>query len=125
MSENSSVKNRLLSLGGRRFYETVPLPEPFGPLRLRSLTVAEGIAIQNYLFDNKGQRVEGREQYASAKRLSATIVDDDGNLMFGDEDLVALSEWPESITDLLMRTYWRLNSAEYVETLAKNLTPAS
>lgn len=118
-------KAQLLALAGKRVYETVPLPEPYGPLRLRTLTAAESIAVTNYLYDDKGQLVPGREEYAGAKRLTLAIVDDAGNPLFGEEDVAAISTWADAIVDLLMRTLRKMGSAEYVETYLKNLSPAA
>jgi len=120
-----SQKSQLLALSGKRSYESVTLPEPLGTVLMRTLTAAESIAIANYRFDEVGKPVPGREKYQSAKRLSMAIVDDQKNPMFDEEDLEAISQWPEAVSDMLVEQFWKMNRAEYVSAYLKNVTPAA
>jgi hypothetical protein len=120
-----SQKSLMLGLSGKRVYEPVELPQPIGAVLMRTLTAAESIEVANYRFDDSGKPVPGREKYVSAKRLSLAIVDSERNLMFGEEDLEAMSEWPESLSDRLLAQFWKMNQAEYVGSYLKNVTPAA
>lgn len=120
-----SQKSSLLALAGKRAYDVVECPEPIGKITMRTLTAWETISITNYRFDANGRPVEGRERYLGAKRLSLAIVDENRNPMFGEEDLEALSELPESISDMLLKKFWEMNQAEYAGEFLKNVGSAA
>lgn len=120
-----SLKSSLLSLSGKRSFETLDLPEPIGKVRMRTLTVAESIAIDTYLFDETGKPIAGRQQYANAKRLAMSIVDEQGNPEFTDEDLAALALLPDAVQAVLMTKFWEMRSPGYLETFLKNVQAAA
>ncbi len=121
-----SLKSKLLGLSGKRSYETVTLPDSLGVVTLRTLTVAESIELSNYRFDDKGNQVPGRERYFAAKQLASTIVDAESkNPLFGEEDLEAMAEWPECVTNALLEKYYQMKNANYVGAYAKNVEPAA
>lgn len=120
-----SVRSKLLSTSGKRAFEVIDLPEPIGKVRMRTLTVAESVAIDTYLFDESGRPIAGRQQYANAKRLALSIVDEQGNPEFGEEDIEALSLLPESVQAVLMNKFWEMRSPGYIETFLKNAQAAA
>jgi hypothetical protein len=120
-----SIKSTLLGLSGKRSFETISFPPPIGDIEMRTITAAESTEIANFRFDDQGRPIAGREQYLTAKRLSMSIVDPENkNLVFGEEDLEALSTLPETVSDKLLETFWKMNRAEYVEIFAKNALTA-
>ena len=111
----------LLALRGKRVYDPpIGSPVPDGGTRMRSLTAAEALEIGNYLYDDKGKPLPERRQYMNPKRLCFSICDDEGNAIYGEEDIEALSELPEPVMEQLMTKFWEMQRAEYVTQFLKN-----
>lgn len=122
-----SQKSSMLALAGKRAYDFVEFPEPIGRVHMRTLSSGESITCANFQYDDNGKPVPGREKYTNAKRLSFAIVnsDTDRNPMYDESDLEAMSEWPETFKNALLKKYWEMANADYVPTFLKNVTPAA
>ncbi len=120
-----SQKSQMLAVSGKRVYDKVTFPEPIGDVLMRTLSAGESITCANFANDDNGNPVPGRERFKTAKRLSLVIVDTDRNPMFDEADLESMVEWPEPFTNALIKKYWEMASADYVETFLKNVVPAA
>lgn len=111
--------------------ETVSMPEWGGEVIVRELTSSEADVFEvsmraapaangsgNLIDDNK------RFELFRAKIIVLSVIDEDGNRVFTDDDVKTLGEMPRSVLDRVASVALRL-SGYSEETLKKNSSPAT
>ena len=107
-------KDQILAAQDRR--ETVvEVPEWGGQIRLMEMSGADRAAYLSSIFkygtNEKGEvTVEGDPTNADAKLLARTIVDEDGNRVFSEEDIIALGQKNGLVLDRLSTEANKLNA---------------
>jgi hypothetical protein len=87
--------------------ETIDIPEWGGAVNVRALTIAEGEAIG---FAVREARRRGEDTGSFSARLAAaSIVDDNGNRIFTDADIVPLSRKSASAMQRIAEAIQRLS----------------
>lgn len=99
--------------------EDVPVPEWGGDVRVRSLTGAERDAFDTSLLGKDGKRNLGNIR---ARLLALTIVDENGDRVFSDDDADQLGAKSAGVLERLFEVAQRLNGmgAAAEEEIAKN-----
>ena len=72
--------------------EVIDVPEWNGKVRVRSLTGSERDAYESSITRRHGTDVELNLVNARAKLVVLTVVDDDGNRIFGEDDVMELGK---------------------------------
>ena len=106
-------------------FETVPVPEWGGSVRIRTLSGADRDAFEATLMKLvDGKRVPDMDNLR-AKLLAATVVDEEDKPVFGVEDLLALGRKSAVAIDRVFAVAQRLNAMapESVEEAIKNSMP--
>lgn len=117
-------KTDILQCHDMRF-ETVPVPEWGGAVRIRTLSGAERDAFEATLMKVvDGKRVPDMDNLR-AKLLAATVVDEEDKQIFGVQDLVALGRKSAIAIDRIFGVAQRINgmATDAVEDAIKNSTP--
>jgi len=99
--------------------EEVYVPEWGGYVRVRGLTAAERDALESTMLQTNGQV---RLENFRARLVAMSIVDEEGNRLFSDEDVDALGRKSAAALQRVFDVAMRLSGlrAEDVEELAKN-----
>lgn len=103
-------------------YEAVEVPEWGGTVRIRGLTGSERDEFEASIIQRRGKDIEANLKNIRAKLVSLAAVDEEGNRIFTEEDVVALGRKSARVLDRLFSVAQRLSglSSEDVEDLAKN-----
>jgi hypothetical protein len=102
--------------------EDVPVPEWGGVCRVRGLTGAERDAFEQSIVETRGKNTRMNLRNIRAKLVALTVVDEDGNRIFSDEDAEALGKKSAAALDRIFAVAQRLSGLrpEDVEELAGN-----
>lgn len=96
-----------------RIFEDVEVPEWGGVVRVRSLMGAEKDAFEASVLVTKrvGKRLVQQPSYVNvrAKLVAQCVVDEDGQRLFGDEDIPALGRKSAAALDRIVEVAKRLN----------------
>ena len=119
MSKRASLsRDAILGANDRRI-ETVEIPEWGGTVRVRSLSGAERDALDLFWTSQTGATSPGNVR---ARFAAACIVDEEGNRVFGDDDVDALGAKDgaalDRVFDVILRLS-RLREAD-IKALEKN-----
>jgi len=122
-------------MGGKRFLtrdeilqvqdlpvEDVHVPEWGGWVRVRGLTAEERDRFEASILEGQGKHARVKMENIRAKLVAMTVVDEEGNRLFTDEDVAALAKKSaaavQRVFDVAMRLSGLTEAA--VEELAKN-----
>ncbi len=102
--------------------EDVPVLEWGGVCRVRGLTGAERDAFEQSIVETRGKNTRMNLRNIRAKLVALTVVDEDGNRIFSDEDAEALGKKSAAALDRIFAVAQRLSGLrpEDVEELAGN-----
>jgi hypothetical protein len=102
--------------------EDVEVPEWGGVVRVRALTGAERDAFEAAIIKVRGKRVDFHLENARALLVAMSVVDEDGNRLFSDEDVKALGRKSAAALDRVASVAMRLSglTQEDLEELTKN-----
>src|SRR5690606_19506049 len=102
--------------------ELVEVPEWGGAVYVRALTGAERDQFEASIVEQRGRDVRMAMRNIRAKLVALTVVDEDGQRNFTDDDVAALGGKSAAALDRLFAVAQRLSglSKEDVEELAKN-----
>lgn len=117
-------REQLLAQRNKRRMEEVPVPEWGGSVFVRELSAADRDAFEtsSLLLGRKGE-VKGTNLVNMRARLAVlTICDEDGQRLFGEEDVVALGEMSASALQRVFEMAQRLSgfTDKDMEELEKN-----
>ncbi len=103
-------------------FEIVPVPEWGGSVRVQSLTGAERDDFEADSVKRKGKRVETNMANFRARLVARTVVDDNGERLFDDEDAAWLGEKSAAAISRVYDTAARLSGItdKDAEELTKN-----
>ncbi len=108
--------------------EVVDVPEwgPGGQVRVRTLTGTERDSFEESITKKKGKSVEVNMVNLRAKLCALTIVDDKGERLFANADVVELGKKNAAVLDRIFTVAQKLNGfgQDDIEELAKNSGPA-
>lgn len=118
-----SSREKLLAMSGRRKFETIDVDG--NPVRLRSVLASEFARVEakvSQASSSTGAKRASGLANANALIAQIHIVDDDGNLVFAEDDLPALRELPNDVMQRIVSCSLALSgiSGEDIEELAKN-----
>ncbi len=102
--------------------EEVAVPEWGGHVLVRGLTGRQRDAYEATIISQRGTDVKMNLSNARAKLVARSIVDADGKLLFGDDDVTALSNKSAAALERVFSVAQRLSgmSKEDIEELTKN-----
>ena len=102
--------------------EDVEVPEWGGVVRVRGLTGAERDAFEQSIVEQRGKNTRMNLRNIRAKLVALTVVDEEGNRVFSDEDAEALGKKSAAALDRVFAAAQRLSGLrpEDVEELAGN-----
>src|SRR5690554_443064 len=102
--------------------ERVAVPEWDGEVIVRGLTGAERDAFEQSIVETRGKNTRMNLRNIRAKLVALTVVDEDGNRIFSDEDAEALGKKSAAALDRIFAVAQRLSGLrpEDVEELAGN-----
>lgn len=102
--------------------ELVEVPEWGGAVYVRALTGAERDQFEASIVEQRGRDMRMNMRNIRAKLVALTVVDEDGQRIFTDDDVAALGGKSAAALDRLFAVAQRLSglSKEDVEELAKN-----
>jgi len=102
--------------------EEVEVPEWGGVVRVRGLTGAERDAFEQSIVEQRGKNTRMNLRNIRAKLVALTVVDEEGNRVFSDEDAEALGKKSAAALDRVFAVAQRLSGLrpEDVEELAGN-----
>lgn len=102
--------------------EDVEVPEWGGTVRVRGLTGAERDAFEQSIVEQRGKSTRMNLKNIRAKLVALTVVDEQGNRVFTDEDAELLGKKSASALDRIFAVAQRLSGLrpEDVEELAGN-----
>jgi len=72
--------------------EDVPVPEWGGVVRVRTLTGAERDAFEGSIVEKRGKKMVVKSDNMRARLVALAVVDEDGNRLFTDADVIALGK---------------------------------
>lgn len=103
--------------------EVVEVPEWGGSVLVRGMTGIERDAFESSLVKGKGKNASVNMQNIRAKLVAASVVDQDGQKLFNDQDVHALGKKSAAALDRVFAVAQRLSGVtkQDVEDLAKNL----
>jgi hypothetical protein len=103
--------------------EDVEVPEWGGAVRVRTLTGAQRDAFEAEIVTTNGRKVERNTYNIRAKLVAASVVGEDGKLLFSRTDVEALGAKSAAALDRVFDAASRLSgiSDEDVQELAENL----
>lgn len=106
--------------------EDVPVPEWGGTVRVRALSGTERDAYESSMVSQRGNKVEANLTNARAKLVAASLVDEEGNLLFGQADIEALGRKSGAALDRVWDAARRLSGLKDsdVEELTEAFEPA-
>ncbi len=102
--------------------EQVHIPEWGGDVLVRALTGAERDKFEQSIVEQRGKNTRMNLQNIRAKLVALTVVDEQGNRIFKDEDVKWLGNKSAAALDRIFEVAQRLSGLrdEDVEELAKN-----
>jgi hypothetical protein len=102
--------------------ETVEVPEWGGQVKVRMMTGAERDAFEESIVDVKGTSQKQNLKNLRAKLCVMTMVDDNGNLVFTQDEVVALGKKSAKALDRVFGVAQKLNglTKDDVDVLTKN-----
>ncbi len=102
--------------------EIVPVPEWDGEVKVRTVTAQEKDAWEESLQKGKGRNIKLDLANVRAKLVALCVVDDDGNRVFSDGDVLALGRKGAKAISRIYAAASELNgiSDEDLETIVKN-----
>jgi len=102
--------------------EQVHVPEWGGDVLVRALTGAERDRFEQSIVEQRGKNTRMNLQNIRAKLVALTVVDEQGNRIFKDEDVKWLGNKSAAALDRIFEVAQRLSGLrdEDVEELAKN-----
>jgi hypothetical protein len=102
--------------------EQVHVPEWGGDVLVRALTGAERDMFEQSIVEQRGRNTRMNLQNIRAKLVALTVVDEQGNRIFKDEDVKWLGNKSAAALDRIFEVAQRLSGLrdEDVEELAKN-----
>lgn len=102
--------------------KVIPVPEWSGEVKIRTVTAQEKDAWEESLQKGKGRHVKLDLANVRAKLVALTVVDDDGNLLFSERDVLALGKKSAKAISRIYDAASDLNgiSEEDLETIVKN-----
>ncbi len=102
--------------------EQVSVPEWGGDVLVRALTGAERDQFEASIIDQKGKGTRINHKNMRAKLVALTIVDESGNRLFADDDVVALGRKSAAGLNRVFSAAQRLSglTQEDVDELEKN-----
>ena len=102
--------------------EVVEIPEWNGAVIVRGLTGAERDAFEQSIVEQRGKNTRMNLRNIRAKLVALTVVDENGNRVFSDEDAEALGKKSAAALDRIFAVAQRLSGLrpEDVEELAGN-----
>lgn len=102
--------------------EVVEIPEWNGAVIVRGLTGAERDAFEQSIVEQRGKNTRMNLRNIRAKLVALTVVDEEGNRVFSDEDAEALGKKSAAALDRIFAVAQRLSGLrpEDVEELAGN-----
>ena len=102
--------------------EVIDVPEWGGSVRVRTVTAQEKDAWEESLQTGKGRNIKLDLANVRAKLVALTVVDDDGNRLFTDKDVLALGRKGAKAMSRVYDAASKLNgiSEEDLETIVKN-----
>ena len=102
--------------------EQVHIPEWGGDVLVRALTGAERDRFEQSIVEQRGKNTRMNLQNIRAKLVALTVVDEQGNRIFKDEDVKWLGNKSAAALDRIFEVAQRLSGLrdEDVEELAKN-----
>lgn len=105
--------------------EDVDVPEWGGTVRVRSISGAERDAFEQAIVTRKGKSVQTNLANIRAKMVALCVVDEGGQRLFTDADVVALGRKSAAALDRVFSVAQRLAGLtdEDVDELAENLRP--
>ena len=103
-------------------FEDVDVPEWGGTVRVRTLTGKERDSFEESISQVRGKKTELRLANIRAKLAARSIVDEDGNRLFSDDDISALGKKSAAALDRVFAAARRLSgfTDEDMEELAGN-----
>jgi hypothetical protein len=103
-------------------FEDVEAPEWGGMVRVKGMTGAERNAYEQSVLVQSGDTYRANLALAKEKLLVITLVDEDGQRLFGDAELKALAGKNAAVIDRLFMVASRLSgiSDDDIDELAKN-----
>jgi len=103
--------------------ETIEVPEWGGSVTIRRMTGGERDAYEADIFESKGSQLQLKRENFRAKLIARCLVDDNGERMFSDGEIAALSKKSAAALDRLFAAYQRLNgmTGAEQEKIEKNL----
>lgn len=105
-----------------RTFEDVHVPEWGGTVRVQALNGKERDALEASMIVGKGKNASVNLQNLRAKLVARAIVDENGNRIFDDADVAALSEKSAAALNRVYEAAQRLSGItnDDVEELVKN-----
>ena len=103
--------------------EKVEIPEWNGHVNVKSLTGKERDQFEESIFHQKGKKMERNFRNLRAKLVALTTVDDDGNLIFNQNDVEALGDKNASALDKIFSKAQKLSglTKEDIEEMTASL----
>ncbi len=102
--------------------EDVHVPEWGGWVRVRGLTAEERDRLEASILEGQGKHTRVKMENVRAKLVAMTVVDEEGNRLFTDEDVAALAKKSATAMQRVFDVAMRLSglTEEAMEELAKN-----
>jgi len=102
--------------------ETVDVPEWGGQVLVRGLTGTQRDAFEGEMAERNGKKLSMNIRNIRARLVSRTLIDEDGDLLFGPADVDALGEKSAAALDRVFDVALRLSgmSPDDVEEMAAN-----
>jgi len=102
--------------------EDVEVPEWGGVVRVRGLTGAERDAFEQSIVEQRGKNTRMNLRNIRARLVALTVVDEEGNRLFSDDDVEALGRKSAAALNRVFEVAQRLSGLrpEDVEELAGN-----
>lgn len=102
--------------------EVLEVPEWGGTVKVRGLTGAERDRYENDSLDQKGKNMKVNLTNARARLVALSLVDDDGKLLFTEQDVRALGRKSAAALDRIFSVAQRLSglTQEDMDELTKN-----
>ncbi|MDD5533904.1 MAG: hypothetical protein PHC52_14010 [Syntrophales bacterium] len=103
--------------------EVIEVPEWGGSVTIRRMTGGERDAYEADIFESKGAQLQLKRENFRAKLIARCLVDDNGERMFSDGEIAALSKKSAAALDRLFAACQRLNgmTGAEQEKIEKNL----
>ena len=103
--------------------EVIEVPEWGGSVTIRRMTGGERDAYEADIFESKGAQLQLKRENFRAKLIARCLVDDNGERMFSDGEIAALSKKSAAALDRLFTACQRLNgmTGAEQEKIEKNL----